>query len=465
MLADPVTALGLLCCVALGGLAGALALAWQPRRALYLLVAAVILLEQYPMAFPTTTAAPWLYNNLNTTLGIGALKLNPLELILLTCAFGAGLRVLCGRVRMRARLPLLLALAYGGWMAFSVVWGVANHGNWKVALWILRPVFYFILTALLTEALIETPRQARNLVLVLLLATTIKAGQIALRRALLHGHGEEYEAYGAHECTSFQLWSAWLILCGWFTRGGKLEGRALLALLPVLGMGILANDRRINIATGGLGVMALMVLQRPDDLRRRSRPLLALAAMGLLYIVVGWFGPKNPITAPVKGFKQGIRAELMGENTDSSSHYRKVERYNLKHTVRAHPILGTGLGVRYLQLIPLDDLGFEYAVYISHNQVLLVHSATGSVGYWLFLSCFVGLVASMTMQWRRLEAPWQRAVALAGMLSVMNWLIVGYYDMQLFFFRNSMIMGVFIGLPAALERIQDEARSLQGATR
>ena len=147
-------------------------------------------------------------------------------------------------------------------------------------------------------------------------------------------------------------------------------------------------------------------------------------------------------------------AEIRGENTDPSSWYRKVERYNLNHTIKANPILGTGLGVRYLQLIRLDQLSFGYAVYISHNQVLLVMSATWLIGFLIFNIFFATLMTQLTIYWRVLDVDWQRATALVGLISVMNWIVVGYYDMQLFFFRNSIFMGVVVAVPAALFRYQ-----------
>lgn len=459
MFSDPALRLALLLIVGvMAALFGVLVL-WQPRRSFLLLLLAVVLTEQYPMAFSSMTVFPELYNNLNVTLGIGALKVNPLELILALVGIGVLFRWISGRISLRLRFVHILGLLYGGWMIFAVIWGIVNQGNWKVALWILRPVIYFLGAALFTEMLVETPKQARRYAWMLMLATSFKAAQIAYRHLFAGIPKGSVEAYGAHECTSFQLWTMWVIIATWFIGKKRDRNHWLWLQVPILAAGIVFNERRINIATLVLGSGLLVLMQSPASLRRRAPEMKLLALGAAFYLIVGWFGPENPITAPVKGIKQGIRAEIYGENTDNSSQYRKIERYNLKHTIRQYPLLGTGLGVRYLQLIPLDDLGFEYAVYISHNQILLVHSATGSIGYFIFLLFYCALVTSLALQWRRLQSPWQRALALAGALSIMNWLLVGYYDMQLFFFRNSIVMGVIVGLPAALERIFEEEQS------
>lgn len=455
--------LGLIFTLLSVALAGLLSVSWMvlnPRKALFLFLAATLLLEHYPIAFPSITVFPEFYNNLNVSTGISALKFNPLEIILLI--IGTGLA--CSCFRRSEKIPndpvFVLGLIYFGWLLVATLWGLSKGGNWKIALWIARPVSYFLTTMLFVEKLIKSKQQALYLVALILLLTFFKSAQIIIRHSFSGIEKGSVEAYGSHECTSFALWSVWFILIGYFVRYKKGLGSALMLTLPVFLVGILFNERRVNFATLIVGIAILTVLQRPIDLKRRSKPLAALFCIGVLYFIVGWFAPKNPITSPVKSIKQGIRAELFGENTDNSSFYRKVERFNLKHTIRQNPIMGTGLGIKYLQIIKLDDLGFGYAVYISHNQVLLVHSATGSIGYFIFLLFFGAIMTENTLLWRTLKTPWARATALCAVLSTMNWLIVGYYDMQLFFFRNSVLMGAFLGLPRALKHIQNQ--SLKG---
>lgn len=433
-------------------------LAARPRRALFAFLFGVLIFEHYPMAFSASTVCPEFYNNLNVTTGIGALKLNPIEIILGCVAFGAALAAF--RRHADSGAPIVwprIAFAgvlYAAWMVFAAAWGVVRGGDWKVALWIVRPVVYFVLSAALFYQLCRTPKHCAQVAAIILAATVIKSMQIIVRHNFSGIEKGSVEAYGSHEDTSFALWSVWFLINGFYQRGRGRLSLVLWGLLPILLLGVLFNDRRINIATMGLGIMFMVLLQQPRALARRRREIALIVGAGVLYLIVGWFGPKNAITAPAKGFKEGIRAEIFGDNTDNSSWYRKVERFNLRQTIRANPILGTGLGRRYLQPIPLDDLGFGYAVYISHNQVLLVHSATGSIGYFIFLSFFTLLVAQLAIYARALREPWQKATAICALMSVMNWLLVGYYDMQLFFFRNSIIVGAFVALPAALFRHQ-----------
>lgn len=443
--------LGLLLVVATAGIAFASYLLVRPADGLLLMFGIALLIERFPF-HNVATAHPMVYDNLNATLGIGGLFINPVEIILGLVAAGWALRALVEpNQKLYIQTISLLGVAYGGWMVVSVLWGFVNGGNWKVALWILRPVVYFLSIAFLTFQILKTPSEVKRFVIVLVVCVTIKSFQIILRKFDLP---PDLQAYGEHEDTGFALAAFWMAIGAVFLPIPKPLKWFLWLTLPILGLGIVYNDRRINLATGILGMMAIPLLQSRGRLWQLRTPLMLAGIVAFLYIVVGWFGPTNPVTAPVKGFKEGIRAEVYGDNTDNSSFYRKVERFNLRHTIRQNPVMGTGLGVKYLQIITLDQLSFEYFVYIPHNQVLLVHSATGTIGYTIFLLFFAALITQMTIYYRYLHVGWQRLLALVALLSIMNWLMVGYYDLQLFFYRNSMVMGILVALPAVLYRHQ-----------
>ncbi|MCX7020422.1 MAG: O-antigen ligase family protein [bacterium] len=442
-----------------------LAIVLRPRVALMVLFALMLLCEHYPQTDPNgnlvVTFLPALYDNFNITLGIPALKFNPIEVLLVFIFIGHVLQRLSrphGAFRLGA--VTIFGSIYFLWMVVSIVWGVVNQGNWKVALWILRPVFYFLLVSYLATHLLRRRRDCAVAVGILVVMCLVKAFQLIFRHGLSGAPAGTVEAYAAHEETSFALYAAWFTIATFFLRYPPRYRNLLWAVFPIILLAIAWNERRVNYATFMIGIGIMFLLTSPQTIRRRLLILQIGVALAFIYVAFGWFGPTNALTSPIKGLKQGVHAELLKEDTDRSSFYRKAERYNLRHTIRANPIMGTGLGVRYLQLITLDKLNFGYAVYITHNQVLLVHSATGTIGYFIFLTFFVSLVAQLTIYWRLLEVPWQRATALCAVLSVTNWLVVGYYDLQLFFFRNSIVMGVIVAIPTALYRMKYLPRPL-----
>lgn len=441
--------------LALAGWA-AVGLVRRPLLGVFVLLACTILFDQFGMGPDSILSRPEVYNNFNVTLGIGGLVVNPFEVIILLVAIGWLLQATSGRLPGR---PLLAVSALGVlWfimVAISVWWGAVNGGNVKVGLWVLRPVFYFLALGFFTYQLVRTERQVGWLVGVIIATVTIKALATVILWQM-HRHDEtDWECYVSHEDTSFCLYLLWLAFGAFFLGAPRRLMVTLFVTAPLIAAAVLFNDRRINFVTLLLGVALILVAMPRGTLTRRGLFLCGGAIAGLLYIAVSLVGPKNPVTEPVKGIVAGLKSEVANKNTDSSSQYRKLERYDLLHTVRAFPIMGAGLGKRYLQPIELPRLPFEYYVYINHNQLLMTHALMGPVAYAVLLLFYLTLFATLLSYHRQLTEPWHRLLALAAAASVANWMVVGYYDMQLFFFRNSVFIGVVVALPACLMRMQE----------
>ncbi|MFW5830205.1 MAG: O-antigen ligase family protein, partial [Planctomycetota bacterium] len=335
-------------------------------------------------------------------------------------------------------------------------WGLQNGGNGKVGLWILRPVVYFVLTAFVTYQLVRTPRQAKWLLMAMLVCIGIRAAATMVLWWQQRGTGVYHESYVAHENTSFALYLVWMAFGAFMLKISKPLGTLVFLLLPITLLAVMFNDRRINFVTLVLGCVVMVVAMPRLALARRTIWLMAGTVALMLYLAAAVVLPVNGLTRPVDGILTGLRSEVRGHYTDSSSEYRKQERYNLIHTIRAYPLMGAGLGVAYLQPIPLPDLGYAYSKLIPHNQVLGTHALMGPQGYFMLLLFHIALLVQMLSCYRRLKTDWHRLLALVAACSVINWLVVGYYDIQLFYFRNNLFMAVVVALPAALMHWQEE---------
>ena len=443
----------------------ALAMAWQlvrrPLLALGLVIVATTLFDHYLVGPKSPLHVPEFYDNLSVSLGVSALLLNPVEILLAILGLGWLVRAVAGRLPGRPLLAVSwLALAWLGVVLLAIWWGVANGGNGKIGLWILRPTVYFLAMAFLTYQLVRGPRQVLWLLYLLLGAIAVKA-LATCWLWLAHRHDtKEWECYVGHEDTSFVLYALWLAWGGFLLGVSGRWMRLLLLAVPLLLCAVVFNDRRINFVTLVLGSALVFAAAPWSAIVRRGLWLGAGAVLVLLYLGVSVVGPENAATRPVKGILTGLQSEVKGEKTDDSSEYRKLERYNLLATIRAFPELGAGLGVKYLQPKELPRLPFEYYVYIPHNQVLGTHALMGPVAYLILLFFYLVLFGQLLNFHRRLREPWHRCLALAGAATVLNWLVVGYYDMQLFFFRNSLFVGVVVALPACLMRWQEEEAAL-----
>lgn len=428
----------------------------RPLLGVFVLLAQTILFDQFCMGPVSILWRPELYNNFNLTLGISQLVFNPPEVVIVLMAVGWLIQATAGRLPGR---PLMAVSALGAlWMlmvCIAVWWGAVNGGNVKIGLWVLRPVFYFLALGFFTYQLVRSERQVNWMLGVILATVAIKSVATCLLWGIHHRDGVDWECYVSHEDTSFCLYPLWLALGVFFLGTSRRLQITLYALVPVIAAAVMFNDRRINFVTLILGSALILLAMPRGALTRRGVFIFAGAIGVLLYIAVSLMGPKNAVTEPVKGIVSGLQSEVANQNTDSSSQYRKLERYDLLHTVRAYPILGTGLGIRYLQPIELPRLPFEYYVYINHNQILMTHALMGPVAYGVLMLFYLTLFAVLLSYYRQLKDPWHRVLSLAAAASVANWLIVGYYDMQLFFFRNSIFIGVVVALPAALMRMQE----------
>lgn len=440
---------------------------WQflrrPMLALAILITGTVLFDHYLMGPPGIFARPEFYNNLSITLGIGVLLFNPIEIFLALLGLGWLVRAVSGRLPGRPLLAVSwLALAWLGVVVLAAWWGVQQGGNGKIGLWILRPVVYFLALGFLTYQLVRGPRQVVWLLGAMLGAIAVKA---VVTCWMWYGHRydvRDWECYVSHEDTSFALYALWIVWAGFLLGISERWQRLLLWAVPLLLCAVVFNDRRINFFTLVLGLGLVAVSVPWSALVRRGLWLSAGALLFALYVGVSVISPENAVTRPVKGIITGLQSEAKGKNTDSSSEFRKLERYDLHATIRAYPELGAGLGVKYLQPIPLPKLTFEYMVYIPHNQVLMTHAMMGPAAYFILLFFYLVLFGQLLSFYRRLRTPWHRCLALAAAASVMNWMIVGYYDMQLFFFRNSLFVGVVVALPACLMRWQEEQDAIAG---
>ncbi|MFW5830204.1 MAG: hypothetical protein ACOCXA_08080 [Planctomycetota bacterium] len=429
----------------------------RPLIGLGVLLSATVLFLHYEAGPPSMFFQSVVYDNFNKSLGIPGLVINPPEILLSLISLGWLLQALAGKLPGRPlRFVSILGIAWFCVVAFAGLWGYQSGGSGKIGLWLLRPVAYFLLTGFLTYQLVRTPQQAKWLLMVVLVCIGIRTIGTVVQWWTHRLDAGGWERYAAHEDTSIALYLFWIAFGAFFMSVPQRLRTVLYVVAPIALLAIIFNDRRVNFGTMLIGCVLIGLAMPRRGLARRANYLLIGGLVFMLYLGVAMFGPDNALTRPVRGLKTALVTEVRGRFTDTSSEYRKWERYDLIQTIRAYPLLGAGLGVEYLQPIPLPDLGFQYYVYIPHNQVLGTHALMGPHAYFILLFFFFVLFTQLLTYHRRLEVDWHRLLALAAAASVVNWLIVGYYDMQLFYFRNSIFMGAVVALPAALMQWQAE---------
>ena len=142
----------------------------------------------------------------------------------------------------------------------------------------------------------------------------------------------------------------------------------------------------------------------------------------------------------------------MLDSGNSSTLSRDIENLNLVFTFQAHPIVGSGFGHEYLEVIPAVDLGHIFTVfrYMPHNSVLWLLGAAGLIGftvYWLFM--VVGMYLSVRT-YRHATGSLERVTALTAATVIISHGLQAYGDMALQSWMASILLAVFLGMVAVL---------------
>jgi hypothetical protein len=199
-------------------------------------------------------------------------------------------------------------------------------------------------------------------------------------------------------------------------------------------MGLVANDRRIAWVQVALVVAVLIALNQQSRLTRRIARLTVLASPLLAaYILVGW-SSSSEIFSPVRFVRGIVQPELGDGSIDRSTLFRDIENFNLVHTFQQNPIIGTGFGHPYQELVRGDDISsFREYAYLPHNSMIGLWSFTGAVGFSGIFSIFViALFLGLRSHARAVSAD-QRIAATAaigclGAYALHLWADIGFTE-------------------------------------
>jgi len=423
-----------------------------PVLGIYLVAFAAMLLEQFyivGLPNPVTLEIPfWL--NLNLVTGIGALVVNPLEVVFGLVILGWYVRRVAGREYfLLPCVPNLgVTLLFAGMLLFFAGLGLATGGDFKIALWEVRALFYLVIAYLMGVQLLRRADQAELVVKIVVVALSIKGLQGCWRYFVtLGGDIGDVPAITGHEDALFIVtWFA--LLAGLVVMNGgspRLRAFMLVSAAPLFITFIYAQRR---VCYGAL-VFSMIILLIMLDRQKQKLFLMAaipLAIVGALYLAAFW-NKSGGIAMPAQQVKSIF---VEGEEADSSNTYREVEDYNLQETIRAYP-QGLGFGKRYLIIIPLAEVDFPLWDYIPHNAMNWMWAKTGFFGFatlWLFVGAFAVRILQVH---RKLTNPFHRSITVMVMCMLINQMIVSKYDLQLTYYRNMVYLGLLLALLVPLE--------------
>jgi O-antigen ligase len=180
--------------------------------------------------------------------------------------------------------------------------------------------------------------------------------------------------------------------------------------------------------------------------RRLARRALLAAPVVLLYVAVGW-DRGGRLFAPV----QTLRT-LTDPGVDSSTRWREIENWNLAVSMRAHPVLGLGLGGEYVEVARNDDISTVFAEYRAwpHNSVLALLLFAGPLGFtalWAVLPLVLFLAARAYPRSRSAD---DRVAALACIATAIGCAVLAFGDTGAHFVQYRVLLGVAVAVSGKL---------------
>jgi len=434
----------------------------KPVYSLYLLMATVMLFEQY--AIPGF--APWtfevrFFSNLKEVPYIpyfhtGFMNMAELHLFFLC----SGLLLHASFLKDFKYKPISVPFPFLLFMASLVGffgYGISRGGDFMVALWEVRALFYLCIMFIIVPQLLDTKKQLHTLFWIFIIGITFKALQGVSRFVGMGFSTGGFQVLTNHEDAVFMV-TLFILLMVFISYKVNTKQRIflLVMLLPIL-VGFLVAQRRATFGSLFVSVGAFIILL-PMAKRLVFMHYFIPIMIGLIIYGAAFWNSSNPIGGPVQKFKSGIGQADKTENYRdySSNLYRENENYNLAQTALNNPVLGVGFGNVYEQPIPLVNIAFPLMDYIPHNQIYWVIVKTGAVGFFIFWFFFNSFVAKSTKVFMRLEDPWLKAITAVITIAVINQMVVSFFDLQLTYSRNMFYLGCLMGMLPVIEKISRE---------
>ncbi|MBC8142444.1 MAG: O-antigen ligase family protein [Armatimonadetes bacterium] len=462
---------------------GLLALLWRyPGIALPLAFGSALLFEWMPTTYPDslTDAVPvfWNINTIFQTylrINFKALPISPFELILVTAGIFSFLQAVIGRsFKISLGTPVIYVpmLTYAAFVVFGFLNGMAQGGDFKLALQETRAQFYFVLLYFMTLNIVKDRAQVSRMLWTLGVCMVIKAALYTFRRYVtLGGLPLPDQGVGSHE-EAFLLNGAFVLaLCLTLTGTHEKLQRFLWLLMPLILLGNLATNRRAGTAALAIALpIVLVAVMRSMPHRRKAAASIGIAIAVAFAVYYPVFKNSSGILAlPARS----IKSQFQPDARDASSNaYREAENKNLMATIRTAPVTGYGYGRRFLHAVEIANISeiYEWWDLLPHNQVLWVWMRVGTGGYMAFWLMWFGIIVHACFTIRRPNLDrMTKAVALNGLLVGIMLLIFGLLDLQLSNMRSMLFGAICVGLVSAvsprttLEPMGEEDRLKGGA--
>jgi hypothetical protein len=303
-----------------------------------------------------------------------------------------------------------IGILYVAAIAFGVANGLARGGSAEVVVWQTRPLLVTAALFLVFEAAFRGPADHALLGKIIVLAASARALIAIWVRHVVAPHAAEPVAFATDHGDSMLFSLACVIIVAHLLeRPDRKRLETALFFLPLLLLGMQANDRRTGWLQLALALVVFLVVARTARWKRSvSRLALASVPILALYGAAGW-NASGGVFEPVRIFRSVIDSRM-----DSSTWNRQVENWNLAMSMRERPLSGRGFGHEWTEWYRGDEISTTFHRYMTkpHNQVLGLLLFGGGLAFAALWAPFAVLVLLAVRAYPLARTPEDRAAAL-----------------------------------------------------
>jgi O-Antigen ligase len=337
--------------------------------------------------------------------------------------------------------------------AITLLWGLATGGEVSKALWQLNRVMYLPVLFYLFQQGLRGPQDLSALLKVIIFAAVYKSlialfvvANFSVLPSPENGSTRPVYATGHQDSVLYATAFATLLVLLLERVGGvKRALRRTLLLLPIIGAGIWANNRRTAWVQVGAVFGAVYLMTGPNPVKRAiQRALLLLVPVLTIYLVVGW-NRAGGVFAPA----QTLRS-VIDPKSDGSSMWRELENFDLLQTLKAYPLLGIGYGHPYLEIVKLPAVAYDLETYCPHNSLLGIWAYAGVFGFTTLTLLWVCGIYFAVRTYHAAREPDVRAGALSIVGAFVVYLIQCWADLGIGSWVGVFIIGAGLAMAGKL---------------
>ncbi len=292
--------------------------------------------------------------------------------------------------------PLIIGLVV---LPITILWmqvyGIyINGGNSRVAQWQWHQMMVLPLMVTLFTVAIRGPEDFRAIGRCIVVGCCTKAVLGAWFIVMIaRPRGYYYEYATTHSDSILYVTGLACVIMSWLQEPTRKHFWRMVWVCAVIFMGMHYNDRRLGYVSFQFSLLFAYMLSPWNGLKVKLTRLVILVLPLLpFYLAAGWKNPTG-IFGPVGIFKSVLEGENLAKG---QMDYRDIENLDVIKTWERRPILGTGWGHEFEEIIPLPDISHAFADYRyhPHNSVMGMLAYGGVLGFsglWAWISVAVFL--------------------------------------------------------------------------